>query len=398
MPLEIMELHVLHRERPELPDIDFDTQATKKDDLIAAVETYADTFGGSVVRIATFGTETSKAAIQTASRGLGHEAEMGNYLSSLIPVDRGTPRTLKQTYYGDKEKSFSPVTNFVKEMNENPEIWKVAQKIEGLISRRGLHACGILINNDNLEKNNAYMRAPNGMLCSQFNLTDSEQVGCIKYDFLVTNALDKEATCLQLLLEHGYIEWKGSLKETFMYYFGPSNLEKMDQKMWEEASNGGIISLFQMDSPAGAQVMKQIQPRNLLELAQANNLMRLMPEGRTITPTEEFIYFKEDMKSFIDQIKGLNGKPEEEEALLKVLEPLKGVADSQESLMLLSMSPALTNFTVGEANKLRKTIAKKLVRDIDQMKQFFYEKGLKNDCSESVLDYIWNVQVARQLG
>ncbi len=398
MPLETVELHVLHRERPELPDIDFDTQASKKDQLVDAVESYIKGFNGSVVRIATFGTQTSKAAIQTAARGLGYEPETGLFLSSLIPVERGQPRGLKEVYYGDKEKKLAPVSAFVKETEEYKDIWKVAQKIEGLIGRRGLHSCGIIISNDSLEKYNGYMRAPNGMLCSQLNLGDSEQVGCIKYDFLVTSALDKQAVTLQLLLEHGYIDWQGTLRKTFMKYFGPDNLEKKNIDMWEMACEGKIISLFQMDSPAGAQVMKQIQPRNLLELAQANNLMRLMPEGRPITPAEEFIEYKKNMDKFFDEINRLKPKKEEREALLKILEPLKGVADSQESIMLLTMEPALTNFSVGEANTLRKTVAKKITRKIDEMKEFFYKKGRENYCSSSVLDYVWNVQIARQLG
>ena len=78
--------------------------------------------------------------------------------------------------------------------------------------------------------------------------------------------------------------------------------------------------------------------------------------------------------------------------------PLKGVADTQESVMLLAMDKRLTNFSVAEANKLRKTIAKKISRDIDSMKDFFFTKGKENNCSFSVLNYLWSVQFARQLG
>src|SRR5690606_35431538 len=42
-----------------------------------------------VAQVATFGTEGSKSAIQTACRGLGYDFEVGQYISSMIPFDRG---------------------------------------------------------------------------------------------------------------------------------------------------------------------------------------------------------------------------------------------------------------------------------------------------------------------
>ena len=89
--------------------------------------------------VATFGTETSKAALQTAARGLRYEPEVGGYLSSLIPIDRGFVRSLSQCYYGDEEKGYEPIKNFIGAMGSYPDVWEVAQKIEGLISRRGRH-------------------------------------------------------------------------------------------------------------------------------------------------------------------------------------------------------------------------------------------------------------------
>ena len=76
--------------------------------------------------MATFGTETSKAALQTACRGLGYEPELGTYLSSLIPIDRGFVRSLSQCYNGDEEKGYAPVTQFIAEMKKHEDVWRVA--------------------------------------------------------------------------------------------------------------------------------------------------------------------------------------------------------------------------------------------------------------------------------
>lgn len=86
----------------------------------------------------TLGTEKSRSAIQTAARGLGLDVDIARYLSSMIEEDRGEMRTLKQTFYGDEDKGFAPNKQFVYEMTNNyPELWEVAQAIEGLICRVG---------------------------------------------------------------------------------------------------------------------------------------------------------------------------------------------------------------------------------------------------------------------
>jgi DNA polymerase-3 subunit alpha len=80
------------------------------------------------------------------------------------------------------------------------------------------------------------------------------------------------------------------------------------------------------------------------------------------------------------------------------LKPLSGVADSQESIMMIVMDPKITNFTVLEANGLRKAIAKKKFDTIDKIKKMFYEKGKEAGSRKKLLDYVWEVQVMRQAG
>lgn len=129
-----------------------------------------------VANVATFGTEQSKSAIQSAARGLGLDVELGLYLSSLIPADRGVTRTLSQCYYGDEEKDYKPIKPFVEAMNKNPELWKVAQRIEGLINRSGLHAGGVIFVDEPFTSSTALMRSPDGTICTQYELHDCEKV------------------------------------------------------------------------------------------------------------------------------------------------------------------------------------------------------------------------------
>lgn len=215
---------------------------------------------------------------------------------------------------------------------------------------------------------------------------------------LTIDALDRIRTTLELLLEYGYIEWQGTLKKTYLKYIAPQVLDYDNEKMWELVGENKIISLFQFDTPVGLQCAKQIKPRSLLELAQANSLMRLMPEGTDLTPVEEFVRYKENPNLLSDEIDSLIATEEEKKELYNFLKQYNGVPDSQESIMLLVMHPKFLGFDVIQANKLRKLIAKKKIREIEEFKVYYYDVGRKNGCSEDVLRYIWDKQISRQLG
>ena len=93
---------------------------------------------------------------------MGINNDIAQYIASLIPSDRGIIRTLKQCYYGDKGNDMQPVTPFVTEMNQYPELWKVASRIEGLICRVGSHAGGLIFVDEPFTESTALMRTPDG--------------------------------------------------------------------------------------------------------------------------------------------------------------------------------------------------------------------------------------------
>lgn len=164
----------LNPDRVSVLDIDTDIEGARRNEVLQALR---DFYGQDrVANVATWGTEKSKSAILTAAKGLDIDVDIAQYISSLIPADRGTIRTLRQCYYGDSENGFSPITAFVQEMDKYPDLWKVAQKIEGLICRTGEHAGGIIFVDEPFVNSTALMRAPNGDIITQFDLHDCEDV------------------------------------------------------------------------------------------------------------------------------------------------------------------------------------------------------------------------------
>lgn len=356
-PVEMPHWRFLTAERVDTPDIDVDLPSTKRDIAFEVVQRYMRSIGGDIIRCATFGTETARSAITTACRGLGIDSNIARHLSSLIPIVRGKVRDLKTCYYGNDE--LEPVYEFVSICDQYKELGliEVAMEIEGLVNKASIHSCGVFLVNEDFSTHNAIHIAPNGEYVSAWDLSDSEYVGNIKYDFLVTRSCAMIQTCVESLIEAGHMEWQGSLRATYEKYLLPSVLEQNDPVMWDKLNNAQVISAFQMDSPAGVKALAAIRPKSIVELAAANTLLRLQSDGDE-QPIDAYVRYKEDITRWYEDMRayGLN---EDEITLLKEhLDVDYGVSATQESMMMLSMDKRIAGFNVVEANLLRKAVAK----------------------------------------
>lgn len=163
----------------------------------------------------------------------------------MVKNERGFDWTLHDCYYGNGEDR-KPIAAFKEEMDKNPKLWKLAQAIEGLVTRLGVHASGVVAINGDFTNYNSFMKTTKGQIVSAFDLHSSEFCGLVKYDFLTVSALDRIHQTLNYMLEDETIKWQGNLRDTYEYYIGTKNLIYDDNKMWDLADDGKIISLFQL--------------------------------------------------------------------------------------------------------------------------------------------------------
>ena len=381
-----------------MPDIDIDTESVKRNHIFNVVYDYFKNIGGDVVNICTLGTERSKSAIQTCARGLEIDKDEALFLSSLVPYERGQPWTIEECYYGDNEGK-KPVPQFVSAMNEHSDkkLLETCLYAEGLIAMRGIHASGIIISNEDFVNYGAKMKSQNGDLITQWNLEDSEYTGSLKYDFLSIDALDKIRAAFDLLIEYKEIEKSGSLKETYDNIIGLDKMDYEDKKLWETIEQGKIMDLFQFQTKLAIDALNKTKPKSVLELANTNSLMRLMPQGME-NPVLTYQKNKNDINIWYKEMHDHSLSEEEQEILKKHLGKLYGVADTQESVMLLCMDKKIANFDYHSANKMRKGIGKKNPEIIEEVKNMFFKQGLDNGTSKNMLEYVWNVQIAKQIG
>ena len=386
--------HLNHLRGVELPDIDNDSEASKKKLITQAMK---DFFGHDrVLNVATFSKISSKTAIEKACRGLGISDDIAGYLKSLVPVNRGKVSSLKECIYGNEKKGIKPVYTFVNEMAKYPNLTESCLKLEGLKTNRGQHAAGIIVCNEPYTNYIASIKSADGTDTTCYNLWDSEEASCIKFDMLSVVAADKIHKTMDYLLKYGKIEWQGSLKGTYNKYIHPDVLEYDDPDMW--AILPSIYSVFQFDTPISSKALSATKPKSVMDLSAANSLLRLMPDGADETPIDRYIRYKNNHQEWVNDTVAFGLNDAERECLWEYLADAYGLADSQEKIMRLSMDKRVSGYSLKEANKLRKSITKKDEKLQAEAKAQFFEYGHNLGTREVFLDYIWNVVFAASMG
>lgn len=388
----------LNPNRVSVLDVDIDIEGGRRANVL---HEFRKIYGENrVANVLTLGTEKAKSAILTAARGLGIDNDIAQYLSSMVSSDRGIQRTLYQTYYGDEENGFLPNKQFRYEMDNNyPELWKVAQRIEGLICRVGVHAGGVIFVDEPFTESTGLMKAPSGEIITQFDLHDAEEAGLIKYDILSVEALDKIHNCLDLLIEYKYISPESSLKETYEKTIGIYNIEREDEKMWKMLWNHDIMSLFQMEQQSGIQGIAAMKPTSVDDLAILNSAIRLMAQekGGEI-PVQKLARFKENPQDWDNELAFYGLTQKEKEIIEPVVSISYGLCIAQEQFMQLVQLPELGGFDLTWADKLRKSIAKKNPAEYEKLTNEFFEVTKEKGCNEKLCKYVWNVLIAMSKG
>lgn len=389
----------LNEERVELPDIDTDLSPSRRKLIFKRIRDERGEL--NLIQVSTFGTEGTRSAIQTACRGYcseeypdGIDNDIALYMSSLIPQERGFLWSLDEVVNGNEEKGRKPVKAFVQEVEKYPGLLDIMTSIEGLISRRGQHASGVMLYNNSPFETNAIMRSPNGDLTTQFDLHDSEALGDTKFDFLVTEICDKLTNGINLLKNDGYFSECNTLRQIYEKYLHPAVIDFLNPNLWAALAKGEVIDVFQFSSNVGLQTAQSVRPKNPLQMTLANALMRLMGEEGEERPVNRYIRLKNNIDLWYQEVRQW-GLTENE---IKILEPYYlprcGVPAMQEDLMKVCMDKNIAHFTLKEANMARKIVAKKKMDQIGELKEKFISQ-----CARPLFgEYVWKTTMGPQMG
>ena len=387
----------LNKERAELPDIDIDLAPSKRPAIFAAIREERGELG--LVQVATFGTEGTKSAILTACRGYrsedcpdGIDVDIAQYMSSLIPQERGFLWSISDVINGNEDKDRKPVTTFIREVNQYKGLLDIIVSIEGLVNKRSSHASGVILYGEDPYETASFMRTPSGDLITCYDLHMAEAAGDTKYDFLVTEISDKIIKCFELLKADGEVE-DLRLRDLYNKYIHPEVIDTTDKRIWQHLAAGDVMDVFQFSTGVGLAIAKKLKPKDPMEMTAANAMMRLMSEKGKESQQDRFVRIqRQGIGAFDREMRQAHLPDDMIQLMHKHCDRYYGCCAIQEQMMEILMDVA--GFSLGEANSARKIVAKKQMSKIPELKQMVYER-FENRTSAN---YIWEVAVAPQLG
>ena len=267
--------------------------------------------------------------------------------------------------------------------------------IEGLVNKRSSHASGVILFDEDPYEFGCFMKTPKGEIITQWDLHKCEACGMTKYDFLVTEVQDKIVETIRLLQKYGKIDKSLTLREVYDKYLHPEIIPVDDEKCWKALANNEVLNVFQFESDVGSQAAKKIKPKNILELADANGLMRLMTsEKGEETPMDKYIRYKNNLNLWYQEMDNAGLTKEEQKTIEPYFKSSFGVPPSQEQLMKMLMDENICAFSLKEANAARKIVGKKQMAKIPELHKQILEKAK----SPNLGLYIWKYGVGPQMG
>ena len=164
----------LNPERISMPDIDIDICRERRDELIDYV---VHKYGRDrVAHIITFGRMKARAAIRDIGRVLDIDLKKIDKLSKLVSPFQALGKTLKENV---------EVAKLYTTDIELQKVIDLAIRIENTVRHVSTHAAGILITKEDLDRTvPIYLDEKEGVIATQYQMKELEELGLLKIDFL----------------------------------------------------------------------------------------------------------------------------------------------------------------------------------------------------------------------
>lgn len=357
----------LNPERVSMPDFDIDFCMEKRDQVINYV---AETYGREAVsQIITFGTMAAKAVVRDVARVLGKSYGLADKLSKMIPMDVGI--TLQKAY--EQEEI---IRDFLRDDADAQEIWDMALKLEGMTRNVGRHAGGVVIAPTKLtDFAPLHCDDAGNNLVTQFDKSDVEDAGLVKFDFLGLRTLT-------------IIDWAKEMidRERATRGEAPLDINTIpldDAETFKLLKQAETTAVFQLESRGMRDLVKRLSPDNLEDMIALVALFRPGPLQSGMV--DDFINRKHG--------KATVAYPDakyQHERLRPILAPTYGVIVYQEQVMQIAQ--ALAGYSLGEADLLRRAMGKKQPEEMAKQRESFQagaaEQGIDPDLAIKIFDLV----------
>ncbi len=363
----------LNKDRVSMPDIDCDFSVEGRERVIRYV---SERYGADrVAQIITFTTMASKAAIRDVGRVLEVPLKETDRLAKLVPVHQGRSKSLddavrevpefREAYEGPPQQAPDGRTYHLRRLID------VARTLEGVSRNVSVHAAGVVIAPDKLERYAPTQWGPRSagaaddqprQVITQYDMKAVGEIGLLKMDFLGLQNLDIISTCLRLVQRHRGIE------------IDLAKLGTGDRRTYELISNADTHGVFQLEGSGMRRMLQEMKPQTFADITAANALFR--PGPMQFIPT------------YIARKQGREPIEYMHPRLEPILRDSYGVIIYQEQVMMAARE--LAGFTLSEADILRWAMGKKDKAKMAQQRDKFVDGCVANGIERSLAEQLFD--------
>lgn len=345
----------LNPERISMPDVDIDFCIENREKVINYV---TEKYGSDkVCQIITFGTLAARAAIKGVARVMDYPFAESNKIASLVPQAPGVTiddaledgQELKKLYDSDKR-----IQKWI----------DLAKKIEGINFNTGTHAAGVIISRDTLSDICPVQRTKDGVVITQYPMTECEKIGLLKMDFLGLRNLTIIYNTVKSVKANQDIE------------IDPDGIPLDDRPTYEMLSKGDTDGVFQLESSGMKMLVKDLKPSVFSDIGALVALFR--PGPLETGMVKDFVLRKHGKQEIVY----------DHPLMEDIVKDTYGTIVYQEQIMQIAQ--IMGGYTLGQADILRKAMGKKKHDEMAKQREIFIDGCAKNGIDTKIAEELFD--------
>ncbi|MEG0461062.1 MAG: DNA polymerase III subunit alpha [Gordonibacter sp.] len=346
----------LSPERVEMPDIDVDFEDERRGEVIEHIkEVYGEDHVSGVI---TFGKLQAKNAVRDAARVLDYPYNVGDKITKMIGDELGITIDKALATNPDLKKAYA-------HEEDVKAVIDAAKSIEGHVRGEGVHACATIICRDPMSDHVPMKRdTKGGGIITQYDGHYTPDLGLLKMDFLGLRTLGVLSRACR------------NVETRFGTKVVPEDIPIDDEKSFVLMQSGNMDGLFQVEGALYVSLFARLPPKRFSDVVASIALNRPGPLESGMVD---------------DYVRVASGKTAihyYDERLRSILEETYGTMVYQEQIMQISM--AMSGFSAGKADKLRKAMGKKKLDIMRQLQEDWNNGAVENGFSLDIAKQIWD--------
>jgi DNA polymerase-3 subunit alpha len=378
--------------RKEVPDVDSDVEM-KEESLDILKKHFGE---NNVIAICNYNTLKLKSLLKDISRLYSIPFEETNAVT-IVVEDEAKDQIMEEVNHDQKlyELTFDRAKKYSETLqnylNKYPQIEERIRNVYKEVKSIGRHAGGILIlpNEDSCLPTIRIRGIDQSPITEGITAQHLQLFGLIKFDVLGLATLKIIRKCIEYILKKQKIS-NPTMPQVWNFYYqnlAPGTIDEEDKKIFKKVYRGGNFpSIFQFAERNVQSFCVKAKPKSLNDISNITSLWR---PGPLAGSADKKYLERDETQNFIE---------EEHSILEKILGPTRGLLIYQEQFMLLAHE--LADFTLGEADKLRKLLVKPSQELGEEMKKERIEAGnkfikgcIKNGLSRNRAEKLWHEEI-----